>query len=96
MRRFDDSSEVIMSLEEEAKAMWEKQVSKGTPKNLFQSIINGLQDTSADDTDPQMAGEIEKHVKDFLAQKFQLFMNGSGDAVDTCAQAIWEKVMGIK
>lgn len=39
---------------------------------------------------------LKKHIKDFLAQKFTPFMSGDGSVVDSTAQAIWAKVMGLK
>lgn len=84
-----------MSLESEAKEMWEKQMKKGTPKSLEEAArnaIEALREKSSDNPEEV----ITAHMRDYLSQKFQLFMNGSSDAVDTCATAIWEKIIGIK
>lgn len=89
-----------MSLEEEAKAMWEKQITKptlvGTPKTLEQAIQNAIDEVCLKESNERTSTLIEKHVRDFLAQKFQLFMNGSSDITDTVSTAIWNKIMGIK
>lgn len=86
-----------MTLEEQTKLMWEKSMGRqtlvGTPKTLDQSILNALAEIV--ETDNNAEEVISKHVRDYLSQKFQLFMNGSGDAVDTCSTAIWNKIMGI-
>ena len=88
-----------MTLEEQAQARWN--MSKGTPKTLRQAIQNATHDFFQLD-EAKMLGEltlesiIYSHVKDFLAQKFQLYMLGDGTVVDSTAQAIWEKVIGIK
>ena len=46
---------------------------KGSPKSLIQSIKNGLEDSGYDYSE-KSADIIEQHVKDYLAQKFNVAM----------------------
>lgn len=89
-----------MTLEEQARARWAMQ-SKGTPQTLQQAIQNATHDFFQLD-EAKILGEltlesiIYSHVKDFLAQRFQVYMLGDGTVVDSTATALWERVIGIK
>lgn len=83
--------------EKDAETRW--QAAQGTPKTLHQAIFNATVECVGKDFDfatDDPTDIYEKHVKDYLAQKFQLYMLGDGSLIDTTAQAIWEKVMNIK
>jgi predicted XRE-type DNA-binding protein len=91
-----------MTLEEQVMAVWNN-TQKGTPKSLEQAIGNALDELKQKEidvnfhiakNDPVLI--IKKHVQDFIAQKFNLFMSGDGSQIDTTAQSLWEKIVGIR
>lgn len=67
-----------------------------TPRTIDEAIKNGLEISRQNQwkTDSQIADEVRRHVKDFLAQKFQIFMTGRGDESDKTAQKLWYKIGG--
>lgn len=48
-----------------------KPASEGTPQTLEQAIINGLREVRELDQAPAL---IERHIKDYLAQRFSVAM----------------------
>jgi len=68
----------------------------GTPSTLRGAIANAFTTETLPNPKellPRTIDDVEKHVKDFLAQKFQLFRSGDGGSVDTAMLALWEKVI---
>jgi hypothetical protein len=71
---------------------------RGTPKTLTEAIRNGLEDL---DHVPNIddAQIIEAHIKDFLSQKFQLFMlppepSHTDKIAAMTAEMLWAKIIG--
>lgn len=84
-----------MSLESEAIAIWNKTV--GTPKNIDEAIDNAIEELFQKNFSlEEIPIVFKKHIKDLLGQKFTPFMAGDGSVVDTTAQALWDRIMGIK
>lgn len=67
---------------------------QGTPKNLNQAIQNGLSGEAGENHE-QHAAEIAKHVKDFMAQKFQLCMLRNKD-LEPLLTELFHKITGDK
>ena len=68
---------------------------RGTPKTLNQAIINGLEDYGFQNTE-KLAQFIEPHIKDFLAQKFNVsMMKQSDDKLSDDIKALFEKITKV-
>jgi len=81
-----------------------------TPKTLKEALRNGLDDAEAEATAKSEMDEgelspdeydaiIQKHIRDFLSQKFQLFIGHSKPdevqgTIDATARLLWLKITG--
>lgn len=70
----------------------------GTPKQLKQSILNGLNESIHSEVDfGETASRVGRHVKDFMAQKFGVALLSAKNADEELAiRELWDTLFSVQ